>query len=311
MSTHYVYLDQNVVSLQAEGRINFAGIDRVQWIYSKEHFAEIRRSSAPQLYLNALDQLGASLLEIDLHNWKPSGSATVTSGVSARENYARYLDAINAVPFDTNALSSLLAWSNGGRCSDAARYAPDALEEQINRLISNLPVGLIPTNIQETSAEFRRTIAEMLAHENNIALTRKALGVGKGVAGSVTGSNPIQQIWKMISPNAQGLTCDQLFGFEPIAALKQQQWTPYEGIIRCCAMLDIIGYQSEQKSRDPKKIPNVMSDAVHIAAAAYCAAVISADKRFSQRAKAIYEYKNISTVALFIDVAGRQRSAGP
>lgn len=67
-----------------------------------------------------------------------------------------------------------------------------------------------------------------------------------------------------------------------------------------CAMLDIVGYQAEQKSRNPEQIENVLSDARHIAAASYCAAVISADKRFSRRAKAIYEYKNVSTVSLLL-----------
>lgn len=165
MSTYFVYLDQTVVSLQAKGRINFAGIKGIRWVYSKEHFAEIKRSSTPQQYLDALDQLGASLLEFDLHNWKFSGSANLQSGVSAREKFAQYLDAVDAVPIDTKALASLMAWFNGGACADAVRHVSDALDEQMNRLVSNLPSGLIPAEIQETSDEFRRVIAEVLTEK--------------------------------------------------------------------------------------------------------------------------------------------------
>jgi hypothetical protein len=69
----------------------------------------------------------------------------------------------------------------------------------------------------------------------------------------------------------------------------------------CCAVLDIIGFQAEKKARDLEKIPNVRSDAIHIGMGAYCAAILSGDRRLSKRAKAIYEYKKIGTIALFFD----------
>lgn len=304
MSIPLVYIDQNIVSFQADGKINLSRIEGVQWVYSKEHFAEIRRSNVPDLHLNALDSLGAKLLEIDLLNWKYSGSATLTEKSSAAEAYKQYLTSVNEVPFDTKGLQVLMAWFNGGADSDAVLRVPDELEEQIWKLVSELPPELVPSNIQEASNQFRQALAEMVSHGNDIERTRQALGVGKGAAGSVTGHDPIRQIWQKISPNVPGSTCDQFFGFEPIEALNQSPWTAYEGIIRCCAMLDIVGFQAEKKARDPEKIENVMSDAAHIAAAAYCTAVISADRRFARRAKAIYEYKGVGTASLIMSVAG-------
>lgn len=75
------------------------------------------------------------------------------------------------------------------------------------------------------------------------------------------------------------------------------------GIAGCCAVLDIIGFQAEKKSRDIEKLPNVRSDAVHIGMGAYCAALLTADRRLARRAKAIYEYKKLGTVALIMEVA--------
>lgn len=304
MSIPLVYIDQNIVSFQADGKIDLSRIEDVQWVYSKEHFAEIRRSKVPERHLSALDLLGARLLDIDLINWKYSGSASLIETLSATDAYEQYLASTHEVPFDPKGLQVLMAWLNGGADSEAAMRVPDELEEQIRQLVAVLPPELVPGNIHEASSEFRKVIAEMVSHGNNIERTRQALGVGKGAAGSITGHDPIRQIWHMVAPNAPGLTCDQFFGFEAIEAMGQASWTAYEGIIRCCAMLDIVGFQAEKKARDPEKIENVMSDAAHIAAAAFCSAVISADRRFARRAKAIYEYKGVGTASLIMSVAG-------
>ncbi|HVY08417.1 MAG TPA: hypothetical protein VHB46_20770 [Burkholderiales bacterium] len=269
-------------------------------MYSKEHFAEIRRSKNPRVFLDTLDDIGAKRLEIDLTNWRFSGTATLTEGVSAKAAYEQYLAAVDEVPISTEALQILMAWLNGGASEDAVLRLPYAFDEQIKQLVSRLPPELVPNNPREVFEELALTISKMTVQGNSIEKTREALGVEKGAAGSVTGDDPIRQIWKIVAPNVAGLTCDQFFGFEPLEALDQSPWTAYEGIIRCCAVLDIVGYQAEKKSRDLEKIDNVMSDAAHIAAAAYCSAVISADRRFSRRAKAIYEFKKLSTASLIL-----------
>lgn len=70
-----VYVDQNVVGLLAEREPSIANEPKFQWVYSKEHFAEIRRSSDPDQYLIALDKLDAKLIELELIDWKITGSA--------------------------------------------------------------------------------------------------------------------------------------------------------------------------------------------------------------------------------------------
>jgi hypothetical protein len=67
--------------------------------------------------------------------------------------------------------------------------------------------------------------------------------------------------------------------------------------------MDMIGFQAEgKKSRKIEKLPNVRSDVSHIAMGAFCSAILSRDKRLIKRANAIYEYKNIGTAALLIDI---------
>ena len=49
MSKPYIYIDQNVLGFHLEKALNLAKINEVQWVYSNEHFAEIRRSEVAPL----------------------------------------------------------------------------------------------------------------------------------------------------------------------------------------------------------------------------------------------------------------------
>lgn len=51
MSKPLIYIDQNIIGLQLLGIMSLAKRDDVTWVYSKEHFGEIRRSDKPAKYL--------------------------------------------------------------------------------------------------------------------------------------------------------------------------------------------------------------------------------------------------------------------
>ncbi len=40
-----VYIDQNIIGLQLQGNINLSKRDDLKWVYSKEHFAEIKKTT--------------------------------------------------------------------------------------------------------------------------------------------------------------------------------------------------------------------------------------------------------------------------
>lgn len=297
-----IYIDQTVVSLQSTGRIDLAKVKGVQWVYSKEHFAEIRRSSDPQKFLVALDSIGAKLLEIELIEWKLSGRANVVHTGTAGDHYARYIEANEQVNFDTNVLNPVIAWLNGGGSSELLIKVPKAVDAQFLALTKDLPEYLVPSNAQKTLQVFRDLIEKMACSATDVDQIRVALGVGKGAAGNVSGADELLQIWELIKPNISGLTSDQFFGFAPPTEQGYEEWPIYLGMIGCCAVLDVLGFQAEQKARRPSEVPNVRSDATHIAAGAYCAAIMSADKRLARRAKAIYQYRQIGTVSLTLTI---------
>lgn len=50
------YVDQNVIGLQLEGKVELSKVEGVRWVYSKVHFAEIRRSRTTEGYLRRGDR---------------------------------------------------------------------------------------------------------------------------------------------------------------------------------------------------------------------------------------------------------------
>jgi len=305
VSKPLVYVDQNLLGLLAQRVPGLASEPNVQWVYSKEHFAEIRRSSNPDQYLTALDKLGAKLIELELIDWKITGSAKLIDGPTALHHYSNYYEALTDVDVNENLLNPFQAWVNGGGDEQLLRDLPGHVAEQILALTEDLPVEQRST-LRDAASEVDLTpmIGQMIAWGNDINKTREAFGDGKGQIGQITGENQLIQIWALIGPVCGGITPDQFFGFDPIDKQGYETWPTYLGIIGCCAVLDIVGFQAEKKCRKIEKLPNVRSDSGHIAMGAFCSAILSADRRLARRAKAIYEYKRIGTASLHFQVAG-------
>lgn len=302
MNMPLVYLDQNVISLQLNGKIDLSKVTSVQFVYSKEHFAEIRRADDPVPFLRTLDELSARLLDIEMVNWELTGRANLLEAGAAEEHYQQYLNANNEVTFDNNLMNPLFAWVCGGGTEELLRDLPEAFFDQLQELLSKIPDSMAPQIPASLQSGFHDMVESMIRTGNNIEDLREQFGLGKGAAGNISGDNPLHQLWNRISPRLPGITIDQFFGFTPMV---DGQTTPltWQGIIGCCTVLDILGYKAEgKKTRNLEKIPNVFSDAVHIATGAYCAAIISHDRRLAERARAIYEFRKINTEALRLEL---------
>jgi len=305
MSKPLIYIDQNIIGLQLQGIINLSKRNDVIWVYSKEHFAEIRRSNEPEKYLGVLDAIDAKLLDLVLdENWKITGEARLNKSGTPYQHYDSYIEANGDVYFNDTIFDPFQVWVNGGGDESPLKDLSEKFSQQILRLTSALPFDTteMTDKVKHIRPEFDSMIDEMISNGNDIHKTRTALGDEKGAIGSISGEKQIEKIWEIISPTMQGadISCDQFFGFDPIEKKDYEIWPIYLGIIGCNLVLDILGFQAEKKCRKLNKIHNVRSDASHIAMGAYCLAIISADKRLVRRAKAIYEYKNIGTSPILV-----------
>jgi hypothetical protein len=304
-----VYLDHNVISLQSQGRIDLSGFDSAQWVYSKEHFAEIRRSNSPEPFLDTLDALSAGLLEIRLNGGQLSDEATLTANRSAHAQYADYLAANDEVEYNSEVFSPMMAWAAGGKCAAELRAMPEAIEAAIAGLTRQVPPHLVLETPADSLAAFRGMMDKMIQEGNDINRTRDFFGVGNG-ANNVSGSNELLQIWDLVKVSVPGFSADQFFGFEPYPSETADELPIYAGIIRCCTVLDVLGYAAESKVRQVKNVPNVMSDGAHIAAGAFCEAIVSSDAKLVRRAKAIYEFRSIRTSSVHLKFSATGKRAG-
>jgi hypothetical protein len=305
MSKHLIYIDQNIIGLQFQGIISLAKRDDVTWVYSKEHFAEIRRSDEPVKYLDVLDALDAKLLDLVLDdNWKITGEARLNESGTPYQHYDAYSEANRDVDFDDTLFDPFQVWVNGGGDEGLLKDLSEKFAHQILTLTSRLPFDTTEmiSKAKSIKPKFESMIDEMILNGNDIQKTRATFGDEKGAIGSISGEKEIEKIWEIISPTMQGadISCDQFFGFDPIEKQGYAPWPMYLGIIGCNAVFDILGFQAEKKCRKLNKIHNVRSDAGHIAMGAYCSAILSEDKRLIKRAKAIYGYKSIGTSSILI-----------
>ena len=305
MSKPLIYIDQNIIGLQLQGAISLNKRDDLIWVYSKEHFSEIRRSNEPERYLAVLNDIDAMMLDLLLdENWKITGEAKLVETGTPFKNYEDYIQAIGGGGSDETLFDPFQVWVNGGGDEGSLKELPDKLAQQVFDLTSGLPFDTteMASKVESIKPEFNSMIEEMISNGNDIKKTRSAFGDEKGTIGSVSGEKQIEKIWKIISPTMQSsnISCDQFFSFDPIEKQGYEFWPMYLGIIGCNSILDILGFQAEKKCRKLNKIHNVRSDAGHIAMGAYCSAILSEDKRLIKRAKAIYEYKNIATSPILV-----------
>lgn len=300
-----IYIDQNIIGLQLQGIFSLAKREDVTWVYSKEHFAEIRRSDEPAKYLDLLEAIDAKLLDLVLdENWKITGEARLDEKGTPHQHYNAYIEANRDVDFDDTIFDPFQVWVNGGGDEGPLKDLSEKFAHQILILTAELPFDTSEMigEVASVKTKIDSMIDEMILTGNDIEKTRSAFGDEKGSIGNISGEKVIEKIWEIISPTMQGsdISCDQFFGFEPVEKQGYEFWPMYLGIIGCNAVFDILGFQAEKKCRKINKIHNVRSDAGHIAMGAYCSAILSEDKRLIKRARAIYGHKNIGTSPILV-----------
>lgn len=296
-----IYADLNVLDDLRTGKIKIRCEENCKFVYSNEHFREIRRSRNPDIYLSMLSNLNAKQLKFMYDgDFKPTGEYCIENTGTPFEKYDEYLGAISGFEGCDELVNPFLAWINGGAYLEQLRAIPTQFSRIIMGL-TNVIDGLIDSNsVRITNCNFENTINQLVDQGNHIEATRKAFGLKKGQLNSISGENKIAKIWEIIKQNAPDISCDKFFGFDIQDLDMPEAAKLHFGIIGCCSVFDIIGYHAEKKIRELEKINNIRSDSVHLAMASVCTILLSKDTRLIKRAEAIYEYKNISCKPILI-----------
>lgn len=227
--------------------------------------------------------------------------ATLYSYSSPYEKYERYLDHKNDVMFDERLLTDIMSRLFGAdNYQDVANF-PERLKSQLEALLIQAGIvnGCHQNLIEQMACDLDDFIKDNLSETRPLESSRIPLGTDRGRVGNPKTDNPIMDIWEIVKDRIQGVTPDQFFGFAPINSDEGER-SLYQGIIACHTVLNFIGYGTDKGIAAADKLPNILSDAKHIATAAFCDAVMSEDKRFCKKASAIYRYKNHHTRVLRI-----------
>ena len=295
-----IYFDQNILSLDDKTLQDLSKLSEIQWVYSSEHYNEIARSEKSDVYINKLSILKPIKCKVNLQNNKLIDQASLIEVSDFKADYESFICGSYEVPTLTS-FKIFRAWVNGGNYDELFAKVPSILNDEINNALTKC--GLQHSIKSSSDIDFKLVINAMLQQGNNIEALRGFYGISKGNIGNLNSESALKQIYDLdikSIPSLSLITSDQFFWFEQYDNGKFIKVPLQQGIIACCVMLDLLGYQAEKKCRKLEKIDNTHSDAVHIATAAFFNGLLSRDQRLINRAKAIYKYKKITTETIFI-----------
>lgn len=299
LSMRTVYLDNNIVSYIADGSMALPEKADLQPVYSAEHFNEIARGTTPGPALDALSAMHA--LEVVVNRNEKDQILDTAELVGHDDIHARYAEHVSRMAVAEPNLSMFRSFiaRSWGADNDAT------LKASVRALPDNILPGDLLGEHPEVVAKARRVSADLLAAvvENMpnplpLKATREHLGAHSNQGGQPPSA--VHDLWRQVAPSLPGVTIDQLFGKDPVDRLDYDRWPTYLAIVTCHHMLNTLGFRSDLDMEDERKTSNIMSDGVHIANAAFCDVLLTADKRLHAKAVAIYAFLGSKTVACHI-----------
>lgn len=300
-----IYADMNIYRYVAYGDILIKDPDRFLWVYSHVHLDEIFRNGNTDA-LDGMKVLGAieisDILDVDFQS---VGNIVLREYIDPNDRYEQHLKAISGYENTSDLMVEQLIRSFGADNFDKLSKTPDQMCDEIDRITGNLDKDTRKELIEKAktvSIEMKESIEKHLSDRIPIDKTRRAMGITSEDRKSVEGSHsPIDEIWKIISPSVPNISKDQFFGFEPIQGIEGVQHTQHGSIAGAHIVLNMLGISPDKGLAKRDKIKNIMSDGQHVGMASYCNALLSADQRFTNKARAIYTYLGNITNALSFD----------
>lgn len=301
-----LYLDQNVLGLIAEGMLNLRPKEPVRWVYSGEHLAEVARGEALAV-LDVLRHLKAQRLVLQSdERGRITDNWVIEPYADPADLYEEYKQRTDGFAVDPAIFTGLIATLFGAQDQTLLESYPDDIAEQVRKPLKEVPwLDALLGDTLETAT--RRTGEATIKHLSGVEVLekrRKPLGLNKGRGSSFADSdNPLQALWEHANKHFPSpISAEQFFGFEPTAGLAEsfgyEKWPIFLGISTCYNLLNAIGYLPDKGLAKTSRVAANSSDGHHVAYAAFCDGLISADSRMCKKAFAIYKYRGIGSGVL-------------
>lgn len=297
-----IYLDHNIIDDISKGNLSLKPSADTVWIYSNENLNEIRRSGNER-FLDVLKKIDARFIELKLDNkFRITGEAIIHPSLNPYDVYDNYIESVGDLENEEYLFKDLLGRLHGADNKDDILGLPENFEKYIEELLEphDLYNNELKHKVFEVSSNLKHFSGNGLQNIESLEETRKSFGTNKGRA-TLTEEydNPLEELWQRIKkelPNE--LTSEKFYGFDPVNKEQYYDWPIYLGIVGCHGVLNLVGYRPDKGLSNIEELSGIMSDGAHIAYGAYCQGLLTRDKRLTSKAKAIYKFKNISTVVL-------------
>ncbi len=298
-----IYADMNVYRYIAYGDISIEKPERFQWVYSHVHLYEIVRNGNTDA-LEGMKALNAvEINDVLNERFESVGNIILRDYIDPKERYEQHLEAIAGFEDQSDFMVEHLLRFFGSDNFEELSLTPENLCKEIDRLTSEAGDEMrakFLKRAEEVSIEMKESIDTHLKERRPIDKTRLDMGLTSGARKNAENSDdPIDELWKIICPSAGGITKNQFFGFEPIPGIQGVQHTQYGALAGAHTVLNMLGLSPDQGLAKRDKIKNIISDGQHVGMASYCNGLLSADKRFCDKANAIYKHVGSSTNALW------------
>jgi hypothetical protein len=329
-----VYLDQNILDLFVKDiALDFASTLRndYQVVYSDETLKEVKRSGAhAPRFLKILNKFEALQLKIcfDQPGFIETDRATLTPR-DAFEAYDEYCQNMACYSDIQNAMEQWLFKFCGGRvgdnislihaeqkevfsslmdlmCENAAELSDDVPE--IEDILNECRVQM-ETKLCVTLDETERLMKQNIVDDKNwsgIKDFRNAVKLGPKELNNITPPNVLQKIWneyRAIAPySTMSNNIEDFFGLSKNAIYPDRPFFKHQKVVAIYNMLNTLGYYQDSKVHKERRFTASLSDTSHASLASFCNILISRDEYFVNKARAAYEFLEISTLVQFVNL---------
>lgn len=138
------------------------------------------------------------------------------------------------------------------------------------------------------------------AHRN----FRKSLNINLDNLKKIEAPNVLNQIWEMLKENNSELGDVKLDEFFQLTRKfnSENEYYIFEKVNQIYTMLNLLGFHADSDLHKERRFTASLSDMSHASYACFCEYLFTRDEAFSLKVKAAYEYLNVATQVVFIQV---------
>lgn len=300
-----IYADMNIYRYVAYGDISIDSPERFRWVYSYVHLNEIVKNGNTDALEGMRALKAVEVCDVLNDTFQSTGQIKLCEYVDPIERYHEHVEAISGYESYTDMMEEYLLRSFGADNFSELSATPERLFAAVDQSTHDLPADQRDELIERAkraSDNMRDHINDDLKETRSLAEFRDHVGASSDARGKAIKSDaPIDELWEIIGPNlSDKIDLNQFIGLEPYPGTEGSDHRQDTRLVGMHIALNMLGLSPDRGLTKRDKIKSIMSDGQHVGMASYCNGLLSADRRFCDKARAIYTHVKFDTDVLWI-----------